>query len=469
MPDSSPFDVAVIGAGPGGYVAAIRASQLGLKTAVIEREDRFGGTCTLRGCIPTKALLRDAHLFDEIKKSAAQGSFKFGEINFDFSKIQERKRDIVGKSSKGVDYLFRKNKITVIKGVAKLIAPNRIRVTGDGGATSEVTAGSVIIATGSEAKSLPGYNVDEKRIITNVGALDLTAIPASIVIVGAGAVGVEFASIFRSFGAKVTVIEALPTLVPLEDEEISKELQRVFGKKGIETYTKARLEGAKNTGAGVEVTFQTDKGELKTITADMMLMATGRAPNTSDLGLDELGVVRERGFIKVDRFMETNIKGLYAVGDVVPTPLLAHVASREGIVAVEKIAGKNPVAIDYNKVPNCTYCDPQIASVGLTEAKAREAGRNIKTGKFPFMAVAKARIEDATDGFVKIVADAEYGEIVGVHMIGGGVTEILSEGVTAMSLEGTVEDLERTIHAHPTLSEGIHEALENVFGAAIHI
>jgi dihydrolipoamide dehydrogenase len=468
VPDSSPFDVAVIGAGPGGYVAAIRASQLGLKTAVIEREDRFGGTCTLRGCIPTKALLRDAHLFDEIKKSVAQGAFRLGEVQFDFAKIQDRKRDIVGKSAKGVDYLFRKNKITVIRGVAKLLAPNRIRVTADSG-VSEVAANNVIIATGSEAKSLPGYNVDEKRILTNVGALDLTAIPEAVVIVGAGAVGVEFASIFRSFGAKVTLLEALPGLVPLEDEEISRELQRVFNKKGIEAYTKAKLEGAKISETGVAVQFQTDKGELKTAMADMMLMATGRAPNSADLGLDELGIVRERGFIKVDRFMETNVKGVYAVGDVIPTPLLAHVASREGVVAVEKIAGKNPVPIDYNKVPNCTYCDPQIASVGLTEAKARESGREIKTGKFPFMAVAKARIEDATDGFVKIVADAEYGEILGVHMIGGGVTEILGEGVTAMSLEGTVEDMARVIHAHPTLSEGIHEALENVFGAAIHI
>jgi dihydrolipoamide dehydrogenase len=468
VPDSSSFDVAVIGAGPGGYVAAIRASQLGLKTVVVEREDRFGGTCTLRGCIPTKALLRDAHLFDEIKKSAAQGAFKLGQIDFDFAKIQDRKRDIVGKSAKGVDYLFRKNKITVVKGAAKLIAPNRLRVTGDAG-PSEITAGSVIIATGSEAKSLPGYNVDEKRIVTNVGALDLTAIPGSIVIVGAGAVGVEFASIFRSFGAKVTLLEALPGLVPLEDEEVSRELLRVFTKKGIEAHTKARLEGATATDRGVEVKYQTEKGELKTVLADMMLMATGRAPNTNDIGLDELGIVRERGFIKVDRFMETNVKGVYAVGDVVPTPLLAHVASREGVVAVEKIAGKNPVPIDYNRVPNCTYCDPQIASAGLTEAKARESGREIKTGKFPFMAVAKARIEDATDGFVKIVADAEYGEILGVHMIGGGVTEILGEGVAAMSLEGTVEDLTRVIHAHPTLSEGIHEALENVFGAAIHI
>jgi dihydrolipoamide dehydrogenase len=267
----------------------------------------------------------------------------------------------------------------------------------------------------------------------------------------------------------VSLIEALPRIVPLEDEEVSKELQRVFGKKGIEVHVNARLEGAKTRGDGVEVTFRTERGEVAAVSADRLLMATGRAPNTSDLGLEALGIAMERGFIKTDRFMETNVKGVYAVGDVVPTPLLAHVASREGIVAAEKIAGRNPVPIDYNRVPNCTYSDPQVASVGLTEAKARESGRAVKIGKFPFMAVAKARIEDATDGFVKIVADEEYGEILGVHMIGGGVTEILGEGVAAMALEGTVEDMLRVIHAHPTLSEGIQEALEGVLGAPIHI
>ncbi|MBI4475018.1 MAG: FAD-dependent oxidoreductase, partial [Acidobacteria bacterium] len=287
--------------------------------------------------------------------------------------------------------------------------------------------------------------------------------------VGAGAVGVEFATIYNSFGTKVTLLEVLPNLVPLEDEEVSKELKRVFTKRGIEVYTKAKLEGAKSTNAGVEVTFQTEKGEAKKYTVDRLLMATGRAPNTKDIGLEKIGVTTDRGFIKVNDFLETNVKGVYAIGDVTPSPLLAHVASHEGIVAVEKIAGKHPVPINYRQVPNCTYSDPQVASVGLTEAKAAEAGHKVKVGKFPFTAVSKAMIEDATEGFVKIVADAQYGEILGVHMVGATVTELLAEAVAAMALEGTVDDLIHTIHAHPTLTEGIHEAMENVYKVAIHI
>ena len=290
-----------------------------------------------------------------------------------------------------------------------------------------------------------------------------------MLVIGCGAVGVEFASIYNSFGTKVTLIEVLPNLVPLEDEEVSKELKRVFTKKGIEVYTNAKLESAKPDGGALEVIFQADKGETKRYTVEKVLMATGRAPNSSNIGLDKIGVKLERGFIKVDQYMETNVKGVYAIGDVTPSPLLAHVASQEGIIAVEKIAGKNPRPINYNQVPACTYCDPQIASVGLTESKAKEAGHNVKVGKFPFTAVAKAKIEDASEGFVKIVADSEYGEILGVHMIGNNVTEIIEEGVAAMALEGTVEDLVNTIHAHPTLAEATHEAMEAVFGAAIHI
>ena len=467
MSAQPPFDVAVIGAGPGGYVAAIRAAQLGLKTAVIERDARFGGTCTLRGCIPTKAMLRDAHLLHEVKKAVQQGLLKTGAVDFDFDKIQARKNDIIGKSNKGIDYLFRKNKITVIRGAATLLAPNKIRVTAD--ATTEVEARNIIVATGSEAKPLPGYSVDEKSIITNVGALDMTAVPQSLVVVGAGAVGVEFASLYNDFGARVTLLEALPQLVPLEDEEVAKELRRVFTKKGIECHTGARLESAEVSGAGVNVTFVTDAGERKTVVAEKLLMATGRAPNTTGIGLETLGIALERGYIRVDRYMQTNVKGVYAIGDVVPSPQLAHVAFQEGVVAAEHIAGKNPPAINYLHVPNCTYCDPQIASVGLTEAKAVAAGNKVKVGKFPFMAVAKARIEDATDGFVKIVAREDDGEILGFHMIGSGVTELISEGVAAMGLEGAVGDLTPLIHAHPTLSASVHEALEAVFGAAIHI
>src|SRR6185369_3826762 len=324
--------------------------------------------------------------------------------------------------------------------------------------STEVIAKNIIVATGSEAKSLPGYNFDEKTVLSNVGVLELNQIPKSMLIVGSGAVGVEFASIYNSFGTKVILLEVLPNIVPLEDEEISKELKRVFTKKGIEVHTKAKLESAKPSADGVDVTFQTEKGEVKKYTVEKLLMATGRGPNTAN-----------RGFVKVNEYMETNVKGVYAVGDITPSPLLAHVAMQEGIVAVEKIAGKNPHPIKYNQVPGCTYCDPQVASVGLTEAKAREAGYKVKVGKFPFTAIGKAKIEDATDGFVKIVADEQYGEILGVHMIGNTVTEMIPEGVAAMALEGTVEDLVNMIHAHPTLAEATHEAMENVFGAAIHI
>ncbi len=468
MSEQASFDVAIIGTGPGGYVAAIRAGQLGLKTAVIERDTRFGGTCLLRGCIPTKALLRDAHLLQEVKRASQQGLFKTGEIGIDFDKIQERKSDVVGKMANGVDFLLRKNKVTSFRGYGTIVSPSQIAVTGDG-VNTEVHARNIIVATGSEAKSLPGYNIDEKSILSNIGALDLKQIPKSMLIVGAGAVGVEFASIYNGFGSKVTLLEVLPNIVPLEDGEISKELKRVFTKRGIEVYTKAKLESAKAKDGGVEVTFQTEKGEVKKYTAEKLLMATGRGPNTVDIGLEKIGVTTDRGFIKVNEYMETNVKGVYAIGDVTPSPLLAHVASQEGIVAVEKIAGKHPAPINYNHVPSCTYCEPQVASVGLNEAKAGEAGYTVKVGKFPFTAIGKARIEDAMDGFVKVVADQKYGEILGVHMIGGTVTEMIAEAVAAIALEGTVDDLINTIHAHPTLAEATHEAMENVFGAAIHI
>jgi len=468
LSEQASFDVAIIGTGPGGYVAAIRAGQLGLKTAVIERDTRFGGTCLLRGCIPTKALLRDAHLLQEVKRASQQGLFKTGEIGIDFDKIQERKSDVVGKMANGVDFLLRKNKVTSFRGYGTIVSPSQIAVTGDG-VNTEVHARNIIVATGSEAKSLPGYNIDEKSILSNIGALDLKQIPKSMLIVGAGAVGVEFASIYNGFGSKVTLLEVLPNIVPLEDGEISKELKRVFTKRGIEVYTKAKLESAKAKDGGVEVTFQTEKGEVKKYTAEKLLMATGRGPNTVDIGLEKIGVTTDRGFIKVNEYMETNVKGVYAIGDVTPSPLLAHVASQEGIVAVEKIAGKHPAPINYNHVPSCTYCEPQVASVGLNEAKAGEAGYTVKVGKFPFTAIGKARIEDAMDGFVKVVADQKYGEILGVHMIGGTVTEMIAEAVAAIALEGTVDDLINTIHAHPTLAEATHEAMENVFGAAIHI
>ncbi|HLQ76425.1 MAG TPA: FAD-dependent oxidoreductase, partial [Terriglobia bacterium] len=323
MKEQAPFDIAIIGAGPGGYVAAIRAGQLGLKTVVIERDSRYGGTCTLRGCIPTKALLRDAHLFQEVKRAMRQGLFTGGELQFDFSKIQNRKDDVVTKSSKGVDFLLKKNKATVIRGEAKLTSPGKIQVKGDNASMSEVEARNIIIATGSEARSLPGYDLDEKHIISNIGALNMASVPASLVIVGAGAVGVEFASIYNAFGTKVTIIEVLPELMALEDAEVSKELRRVLTRKGIDVHTKAKLESAKAAGDGVEVVFQTEAGEARKLLVDKILMATGRAPNSATIGLGSVGVALERGFIKVDRYMQTSVAGIYAIGDVVPTPLLA--------------------------------------------------------------------------------------------------------------------------------------------------
>ena len=470
MKEQAPFDVAIIGSGPGGYVAAIRAGQLGLRTAIIEKDTRLGGTCLLRGCIPTKALLRDAHLFQEVKKSVQQGLFKTGEFEADFSKIQDRKNDIVDKNAKGVEFLMRKNKVTVIKGYGTIINPTKIAVKGSGdGASMEVDTKNIIIATGSEAKSLPGYSFDENYVLSNVGALDLNQIPKSMLIVGSGAVGVEFASIYNSLGTKVTIIEVLPSLVPLEDEEISKELRRVFTRKGMDVYTRAKLESAKPKDGGVEVTFRTDKDEVKIVNVEKLLMATGRGPNTAKIGLENVGITTDRGFIKVNEYYETGVRGIYAIGDVTPSPLLAHVAMQEGIVAVERIADHHPVPINYRQVPGCTYCEPQIASVGLTEAKAVEAGYKVKIGKFPFMAIGKAKIEEATDGFVKVVADESLREILGVHMIGHTVTEIIPEAVTAMALESTVDDVVNMIHAHPTLAEAVHEAMEAVFGAAIHI
>ena len=461
------FDVAIIGAGPGGYVAAIRAHQLGLRTAIIEKDARLGGTCLLRGCIPTKVLLHDAALLGKIRRASKHG-FKTGEVEVDFSQVQKRKSVIVRKLTKGVEYLMKKNEVTRFKGTAKLAGPGHIVVERDG-ATAEVRAKHVIVATGSEPRSLPGYDVDGQFVITNNEALDLESIPKSMVIVGAGAVGVEFASIYSSFGTRVTLLEVLPRLVPIEDEDVSTELRRTLKKQGIEVHTEARLESATVRKGALEVVFRTSNGEEKRVQTEKLLMATGRSPNTSGIGLEKLGVVTDdKGYVQVNEYMETNVSGVYAIGDIVPTPWLAHVASHEGVVAVERIAGANPVPIRYGQVPGCTYCEPQVASVGLTEAAARAAGHSVKVGKFPFTALSKAMIEGATDGFVKVVADAQYGEILGVHMIGSGVTELIAEAVASIGLEATAEDLIHTIHAHPTLSEAVHEAMEGVYGVSIH-
>ena len=468
MKDQETFDVAIIGAGPGGYVAAIRANQLGLRAAVIERESRLGGTCLLRGCIPTKVLLHDAALLTKIRRAARYG-FNTADVEVDFSKIQKRKNDIIGQLTKGVDYLFKKNKITRFEGIASIAGPGRIAVKSKD-STTEVRAKNIVIATGSEPRSLPGYDIDGQFVITNNEALDLAEIPGSMVIVGAGAVGVEFASIYASLGTRVTLLEVLPNVVPIEDEEVSKELARWMKKQGIDVFTGARLESATTKKGVLEVEFVTAKDETKRIKADKLLMATGRAPNTSGIGLEKIGVATDgKGYISVDDRMRTSVGGVYAVGDIVPTPWLAHVASAEGVVAVEHMAGRKPVPINYAHVPGCTYCEPQVASVGLTEKAAREAGHAVKIGKFPFSALGKAMIEDAPEGFVKVVADGKYGEILGVHMIGAHVTEMIAEGVAAMGLEATAADLVHTIHAHPTMSEAVHEAVEGIYGAPIHM
>ena len=367
-----------------------------------------------------------------------------------------------------MDFLLRKNKVTNFRGYGALVGPNRVLVQGDG-ADAEVAAKNIIIATGSEPKTLPGCDIDGEFIITSDHALELDRIPRSMLVVGAGAVGVEFASIYSGFGAQVTLIEVLPRIVPLEDEDVSKELRRAFLKQGIEVYTRARLEQARIVDGAVEVAFQTHKGDLKTARVDKLLMATGRAPNTKSIGLERLGIPISAGFIDVTDYMETAVPGIYAIGDVVSTPLLAHVASHEGVLAVERIAGKRPAPIRANQIPSCTYCEPQVASVGLTEAQAGSEGYHVRTGKFPFSALGKAMIEDATEGFVKVVADERHGELLGVHMIGHTVTELISEAVAAMGLEGTVEDLIHTIHAHPTLAEATHEAVEDIYNGAIHL
>jgi dihydrolipoamide dehydrogenase len=462
-------DLAVIGSGPGGYVAAIRGSQLGLKTAIIEKDDKLGGTCLHVGCIPTKALLLNAEVYDYFKNAKEYGIVS-KDFSLDWAAIQARKAKIVTRLAKGVEFLLKKNKVEVIQGFGCFSGPGRITVTSRESQTRELVAKKIVLATGSEAKLLPGLEADRKTILTNREVLELGQIPKSMAVIGAGAVGVEFASIFHGFGTKVSVLEMLPHAVPLEDEEISAELEKSFRKQGIEVHTQAKVEKAAVTAGGVAVTFTGPEGKIQVLEAETLLVAVGRAPNTQGIGLEKSRVRTERGFVKVGPYMQTDEPGLYAIGDIVAgSPLLAHVASMEGIVAVTHAAGKPTEPINYQHVPNCTYAEPEIASVGLTERQAREAGRKVKVGKFPFAANSKAGILGVREGFVKIVSDEEYGEIIGVHMIGPRVTELIAEAVAVMRLEGTVEDLTRTIHPHPTLAEAVLEAAHAVEGEAIHI
>ena len=463
------FDVTVIGSGPGGYVAAIRAGQLGLKVAIVEKDKRLGGTCTLRGCIPTKQLLMSAHVYEQMQHAADFG-VQASEIQLAFADVQKRKDRVVMKNSKGIEYLMKKNKCTVFKGTARLMLPGKIEVTGEDGSKQIINTKNIIIATGSVVRPIPGFETDGKQVVNSDHILELTEIPKSLIVMGAGAVGVEFASVYSRFGAETTIVELLPRLVPLEDEEVSAELAKSFRKRGIKSQVDTKLEKLEKTDTGVVVTGKTSKGEEVRLEAEMLLVAVGRMPFTEGLGLEKTKIKVEKGFIQVDEYQQTAEKGVYAIGDVVPTPLLAHLASKEGIVAVEHMAGKKDVRpINLRLVPNCTYCDPEIGSVGLTEAKAKEQGYDVKVGRFPFSASGKARIIGEEEGFVKIVADKKYDEILGVHIIGPHATELIAEACVAMQLESTADELGRTMHAHPTVSEAVMEAAEGVHDMAVHI
>jgi dihydrolipoamide dehydrogenase len=465
------YDVVIVGSGPAGYTAAIRAGQYGLKTAMIEKDGLLGGTCLHVGCIPTKALLFNAELWDQLRDAKEFGIEGVESRKLNWAAVQERKAKIVSKHAKGLEFLMRKNKVETVKGYGKLTgsAQNGVHTVevSHAGKSSPLQAKNVILATGSEARMIPGLAPSDS-VLTNIEILNLKTIPKSLVIVGAGAVGVEFASIFRSFDAEVTLIEMLPRLVPVEDEEVSKELARVYRKRGINFHTGAKVEKIDQTKAGIAVTFTVD-GKSQTIEAEKILIAVGRKPRTENIGLETTHIKPDRGFIKTDSWMQTAEPGVYAVGDIVlGTPQLAHVGAMEGIVAVSKIAGKAAKPVNPEHIPNATYCHPEIGSVGLTEARAEELGYNVKIGKFPFTANSRASIVGAHEGFIKIVSDADYGEILGVHIIGPQATELIAEAVAAIELEATVEDLMWTIHAHPTLAEAMLDASNSVYGLAIN-
>jgi dihydrolipoamide dehydrogenase len=472
------YDVAIIGAGPAGYTAAIRGAEYGLKVALIEKQERLGGTCLLVGCIPTKALLFNAELWDYLKNASEYGLEGIGTPSLGWDAVMKRKNAIVTKHVKGLEFLMRKHKITTIRGSAQFTGPAKdgvhtldISSAGESGAaaqTSEIKAKNIILATGSSAKLLPGLQADD-RILTNIEILSLTEMPKSLIAIGAGAVGVEFASIFRSFGAEVTILEFLPRLVPLEDEEISKELARVFRKRGIDSNVGARVEKVEKTESGVKVTYTDANGKSQVKEAEKVLVAVGRMPRTDTVAIERTKIELDRGFVKVDEAMQTAEPGVFAIGDIVAGfPQLAHSGSMAGMVAVAKIAGRHYRPMRRDRIPNCTFTEPQIGSVGLTEAQAKEKGHEVKVGKFPFGGNSKATIVDSHDGFVKIVSDAKYGEILGVHIIGPQATELIAEAVVAMDLEGTVEELMFTVHAHPTLAESMLDAYGAVEGMAIN-
>jgi len=468
------YDVAVVGGGPAGYTAAIRGAEYGLKVALIDASPKLGGTCLHVGCIPTKALLFNAELWDHLKQAAEYGIAGIGTPQLDWSAVQKRKDGIIARHVKGLEFLMKKNKVTVIGGYGRLTGAAKdgvhtLDVTASSdGAKSQVKAKNILLASGSQAKMLPGLKADD-RILTNIEILALKEPPKSLVVIGAGAVGVEFASIFRSFGAEVTILEFLPRMVPPEDEEISKELARVFKKRGIDVNTGAKVEKVEKTETGVKVTYTDANGKTQVKEAEKVLVAVGRAPQTTDVGAEKTRIELDRGFVKVNENQETAEPGIYAIGDIVAgLPQLAHVGAMSGMVAMAKIAGRFFRPVRRDRIPNCTYTEPQIGSVGLTESQSKERGLEAKVGKFPFAGNSKATIVGSHDGFVKIVSDAKYGEILGVHIIGPQATELIAEAVTVMQLEGTVEEMMFTIHAHPTLSESLLDAYGAVEGMAIN-
>jgi len=465
--DTNSFDLIVVGSGPGGYVAAIRASQLGMSVACIEDQD-LGGVCLNIGCIPTKAMLTSALLANEMKNGEQHGIVA-KDVTFDLAPAQERSRRVVQQMTSGIGHLFKKNKIAHIEGYGRLAGAGKVEVEKNG-KKETYSASHVVLATGSRPRDLPVLKIDEDRIWSSTGALMQTRAPDSLFIVGAGAIGMEFADVYESFGTKVTIVEGMDTILPLEDAEVSKFMQRTYKKRGMDIHTGAFFQSADVKKDGVTVTFKDKKGELQTMDVDYVLSAVGRVPNSEDLGLEHVGVkVDERGFIVVDEHLRTNVPGVYAIGDVAGHQLLAHKASHEGIVCVEHIAGKGHGTVDYDNVPNCTYCHPEVASVGLTEEQAKAAGHDIEVGKFPWVGIGRAVASGHSEGFVKIIRDTQYSEILGAHIVGPHATELIAEFVVGRHLEATVEEMEKAMHPHPTLSEGVSEGALAALGRAIHI
>ena len=460
------YDVIVIGSGPGGYVTAIRASQLGLKTAVVEKSE-LGGVCLNWGCIPTKALLKSANVFEYIQHAEDYG-IKVSDAQADFSGMISRSRGVADTMSKGIQFLMKKNKIDVINGFGKVKPAKKVEVTDDSGKTEIYEADHTIIATGARSRNLPNVQQDGKKIIGYRDAMTLAEQPKKMVVIGSGAIGVEFAYFYNTLGTEVTIVEYMPNIVPVEDEEVSKQLERSFKKQGIKIKTNASVESVETSGDGCKVSVKTKKGE-EIIECDIVLSAVGIEANIEGIGLEDVGIITDKGKIIVNDYYETNIPNIYAIGDCIPGQALAHVASAEGIICVEKIAGHKPEKLDYNNIPGCTYCSPEVSSVGYTEKAAKEAGFDVKVGKFPFSASGKATAAGAKDGFVKVIYDAKYGELLGAHMIGANVTEMISELVAARKLETTGHEILKAVHPHPTMSEAVMEATAAAYDEVIHL